>query len=246
MKKLEQAEEELTRLNQSKDKFYAILTHDLKNPFNAILLTTTQLIKKFPTLNNQEIEEYAQYIHDSAQSLYQLLENLLNWAQTQRGNLKFNPVMTDIYEVIYAILPGSVADAKNKNIQIISEIHENTIAFFDIEMISATIRNLINNAIKFSYTGSIIKIKAEKDKSNLIVSIIDSGIGISADKIPSIFSGDSYFTTTGTADETGSGLGLMICTEFIEKHGGKIWVESVPTKGSTFRFIIPLYDEFKH
>jgi len=238
--KIHQQNQELKRLNADKDRFIAILAHDLKNPFNALLGLSEVLFKEISKLSNDEIVEFANHINTSAKNTYNLLEDLLMWAISQSGKLPYNPQQLNITRVCNNIIEDLKLNASNKNITINSSSDNQINLFADLNMLKTILRNLVSNAIKFTHNGGCININVMQNETNTIISVIDNGIGIDSGKLTKLFDISQSQTTTGTADELGTGLGLILCKEFVEKHGGKIWVESEKEKGSTFYFTIPL------
>ncbi|MFC2130676.1 sensor histidine kinase [Bacteroidota bacterium] len=236
---LKKSEKNLIELNSTKDKFFSIIAHDLKNPLGSFKQTTEVLSMDFENLSDDDKKEYIQSMDKSAKQLFELLENLLTWSRSQRGKISFDPVETDISYVINNTVSLLNFQAANKNISLECNGSESNIGLFDANMISTVIRNLISNAIKFTPEGGTIKIGSGIEDDLLTAWIQDSGIGISKDNQAKLFRLDSTHTTQGTANETGTGLGLILCKEFIEKNGGEIWVESEEGKGSTFFFTVP-------
>jgi signal transduction histidine kinase/ligand-binding sensor domain-containing protein len=235
---LKETNQKLTVLNATKDKFFSIIAHDLKNPFNSILGFSEILLTKFKNLTEEKKQKYIEYIYESSQRIYRLLENLLQWASTQTGNIHFNPEVFDLSEVVDANYNLVKEILEKKKIVFVKNIPDNTRVFADRNMINTVVRNLLGNASKFTKNGEIsIDIKTNKDY--LEIRIADSGIGIPENKLASIFEMDQAKSTKGTANETGTGLGLILCKEFIEKNNGKIWVESEEGKGSEFKFTLP-------
>lgn len=234
------AETNLIKLNNAKDKFFSIIAHDLKNPFNALLGFSETLIHKYNDLSREQIYTYIDIINKSATSLYQLLENLLEWSKSQTGNINYIPEKFQVKEVADREIFNLIPAANRKNISIQTEISPNITAFADKNIISAVIRNLLNNAIKFTFYDGTILISARETRKKVEVSVSDNGVGISKVAKKKLFSLDYNVTTTGTNDEKGTGLGLLLCKEFVEKSGGTLWVDSKPGKGSTFTFTIPV------
>lgn len=239
-KKLERSESKLRGANQSKDKFFSIIAHDLKNPFNAILGLSDYIISNYSRLDKTKVLEFIENINKVSSQTYVLLENLLQWARTQMGKLEINIMAININEIVEEEVSFIKNTADSKEIKIIDLLEEAYFIYADRNMIGTVIRNLIANAIKFSYRGGKIVIHAEKVKDKLVVSIIDEGEGISEKSIKKIFDIDSSFSSAGTENEKGTGLGLIICKEFIENCKGKIGVESTEGKGSRFYFKLPL------
>jgi len=233
--------ERLIQLNIDKDHFMSILAHDLKSPFTALLGLSEILIEGIRKLDIDEIEEIASSINKSAQNSYNLLEDLLLWARTQKGKIPFKPQKLDLKDICRQILNILNPIAAAKNIKISHFAASEINVYADKEMLKTVLRNLVTNAIKFSHSGGVINISAEKTESGITISVSDSGIGISTDNIKKLFNISEVLSTHGTSGETGTGLGLLLCKEFVEKHGGKIWVESELGKGSVFKFTLPIY-----
>lgn len=243
--KAEKSEIRLHQLNADKDRFISILGHDLKNPFNSILGFSEILSTEIDSLNSDEIKEIAGHINKSARTTNKLLEDLLMWARTQQGKIPFNPQNLIFADICMNILEILNPNAKAKNITINYSSADPINVFADIDMLKTVLRNLVSNAIKFSNNGGVINIKAEENSDNITISVSDHGIGIAHDALKKLFDISEVLTTKGTAGETGSGLGLMLCKEFVEKHNGKIWVESEEGIGSTFIFTLPIKAQVK-
>ena len=231
--------EELKELNATKDKFFSIIAHDLKNPFNTILGFANELITEFKNLDNKEILRYLSIIHNSSKHAYTLLENLLLWARTQTNASDFQPVVYDLKTSVQEVVELLEDQAKKKNISIISHIADRCLALADKNMINTILRNLLTNAIKFTPQNGRIVLSADNRHNQIEITVSDTGVGILREELPYLFRIDRKTTTLGTEKEKGSGLGLILCREFVEKHGGEISVESEEGKGSTFKFIIP-------
>jgi signal transduction histidine kinase len=241
--KAEKSEIRLHQLNSDKDRFISILGHDLKSPFNNLLGLSEILKEDIRKLEIDEIESIANDINKTARTAYNLLEDILKWARTQQGKIPFNPQNISFADNCMNILEILKPSAKTKNITINYSARDEINIFADIDMLKTVLRNLVSNAIKFTNTGGTISIKAEQTDSNVTVSVLDNGIGIAPDDLNKLFDISLYITTKGTENETGTGLGLLLCKEFVEKHGGKIWVESEAGKGSEFKFSLPIYAE---
>jgi signal transduction histidine kinase len=198
------------------------------------------LIEEMKSGNNATIKESALLINTSAVQTLSLLENLLEWANSQRGKITFNPEPINLRELL--VEEFSLLDdmATGKNIELKSYLTDNLIVSADRNMIKTIFRNLISNAIKFTHKNGIVEVKAVPANENIEISVSDTGIGMISETKAKLFRIDGDLTTNGTEDEKGTGLGLFLCKEFVEKHGGKIWVESESGKGSTFKFILPL------
>ncbi len=232
--------EKLFQLNADKDRFISILGHDLKNPFSNILGLSEILAGEINNLNKEEIVDIARHINESANITNKLLEDILMWARVQRGNISYQPhelAFADILKNILEILnPGACA----KGIKISYANAAQINVYGDIDMLKTILLNLVSNAIKFTNNGGTINITAEKNYGHVTISVSDDGIGIEPDSLAKLFDISEVVTTKGTAGETGTGLGLLLCKEFVEKHGGKIWVESEAGKGSEFKFTLPV------
>jgi signal transduction histidine kinase len=238
-KKISEQKNELSELNATKDKFFSIIAHDLKSPFNSLLGFSNLLIEEFDNLPKDNLRKFASNIHQSADSLFKLLNNLLQWSQAQTGRIEYLPQKTDLYALINSIITLLTPNADEKQIRLVSNIAENEIAFLDENMVKTVFRNLVNNAIKFSSPGGEIRIENELLDNFIELSVIDYGVGIKKEDSEKLFMLDIKHSTTGTSGEKGTGLGLILCKEFVERHGGEIWVESEFGKGSKFKFTLP-------
>ncbi|MCG8410241.1 MAG: tetratricopeptide repeat protein [Bacteroidales bacterium] len=238
-KKLQESKERLKILNATKDKFFSIIAHDLRNPFNALYGLTKHLLDNFDNFSKNEIKQFNEVIYNSAADQLELLENLLYWSRTQRGKIKFSPRDIDLNEIILKNFDLMKMDAQRKNINLINEVNSDAVIYADYDMIMAILRNLISNAIKFSYENNFIKVNASTHKNYTEITIRDNGVGITSKNIKRLFRIDIHYSTTGTQKEQGSGLGLILCKEFVDAHKGEIWVESEINKGSIFKFTIP-------
>ena len=230
----------LLQLNSDKDLFISILSHDLKSPLNNLLGLSEVLTEDIRKLDLDEIEGIANNINKSARNANNLLEDILMWARAQQGNIPFKPQNLSFIDICKNILEifNPCANAKNITINYSATSHINV--FADSDMLKTVLRNLVSNAIKFTNSGGAINIIAKENVENIIISVSDNGIGIKPDNLSKLFDISEVLTTTGTAKETGTGLGLLLCKEFVEKHGGKIWVESEYGKGSEFKFTLPV------
>ena len=232
--------EELISFNAEKDKFFSIIAHDLRGPFSGFLGLTQIMAEDLPNLTMAQVQDFAVSMSKSATNLYQLLENLLEWSQIQKGSIPFNPAAIQLRSIVDEVLALGLETAKSKEIEISCDIPEGISVFADSHILQTVIRNLTSNAVKFTHKGGkvILSAKATNDKS-IEISIKDSGIGLSQKMIENLFRLDVQTGRKGTEGEPSTGLGLLLCKEFVEKHGGTIWVESEVGKGSVFYFIIP-------
>ena len=236
---IKKQKDELKRLNAFKDKFFSIIAHDLKSPFNSIVGLSEILVEQINEKDYEGIEKIGGIIHQSSLRAMNLLNNLMEWSRSQTGRMEFNPHQFDLKEFIHDIAPLFEDIALQKGIAIIRELPENVIVFADKDMINTVLRNLISNAIKFTKPGGEIIVSVNEEKDKIMVSVKDNGIGIPKAVIGKLFRIDENYSTRGTANEAGTGLGLMLCKELIERHDGEIWVESEVEKGSTFYFTLP-------
>lgn len=231
---------ELKELNASKDRFFSIIAHDLKNPFNTII-GFSEMLKEAVISNNQAtIYKYATMINDSSVQTFRLLENLLEWANSQRGKISFKPETVNLNELVTEEVAIITEMAKIKNIEIRNNLPEKLTVNADKNMVRTILRNLITNGVKFTHKNGLVEIMSLEYKNHIEISVKDNGIGLTGDTMAKLFRIDANLSSRGTANERGTGLGLFLCKEFVEKHGGKIWVESEDGKGSTFKFILPL------
>lgn len=233
------SEDELKSLNASKDKFFSIVAHDLRSPFTSLIGYSEFLKDDLNDLSKEEVELFANNIHESAQTVFNLLENLLQWSRVQTGRIQIDPEIYDISELVDSNFKLLKNNAAKKNIQVVNSIPPRTLVYSDHQTISSVVQNLLSNAIKFTPKEGKIELgcKLLKDKIDIYVS--DTGIGIKDEDKEKLFRIDMHLTTAGTEKEEGSGLGLILCKELVEKNKGEIWVESQLGKGSTFHFTLP-------
>lgn len=238
---LRENEKKLQELNASKDLFFSIIAHDLRSPFNSLIGLSELMVELVNEQDYESIAKYARVFHETSKNTYSLLENLLDWSRTQTGAIPYSPEYIELHTFIDEEIQLSAAIAQEKNIQIVNELTGKSLVFADRTMLASILRNLLSNAIKFSYREGKIVIRAEKQANMMRVSVQDYGVGISTINQEKLFRLESSFTTKGTANERGTGLGLILCKAFVEKHEGQIWVKSQEGKGSTFHFTIPLF-----
>lgn len=231
--------QKLRELNAMKDKFFGIIAHDLRNPFSAIFGYTDILLHEFESLDDEEKKRLISSIDDSGRQTYKLLENLLYWSRSQTGRMDFNPKQLNLKEIILEIFFLLESSARYKNITLYTDAEENITGLGDEDMIKTVLRNLIANGIKFTNHGGKISVRVKNIDGNVEVTVEDTGVGISKEIKEKLFQIDNVSTSVGTNGEKGTGLGLILCREFVEKNGGKIWAESEVGKGSKFIFTIP-------
>jgi PAS domain S-box-containing protein len=235
--------EELLRLNASKDKFFSIIAHDLKNPFSAIIGSSDLLVSRSDKNDTEEIDRYAKIINQSSKKALDILLNLMDWSQIQTGSTKYVPESLDVHGLVEEAIQLLGCNAEEKSISIQNQIPQETRIFADKLMMSIVLRNLISNAIKYTHLEGIVSISSIQEENKIVVYVKDNGIGIAEDKIQKLFKIDGIYSTPGTKKEKGTGLGLILCKEFLEKNKGSIWIESAVGKGSTFYFSLPLNAE---
>lgn len=241
---IKQYENQLLLLNRDKDRFISIIAHDLKNPFNAILGLSDLLVENIHNYGPDVIERQLKFINSSAQQFYFFLDEILLWAKAKSGKLPFQPQKLNVRDICYGIIEIYKLNAHIKNITVKYQENEAISVFADRNMLKTIIANLLSNAIKFTRNNGVIDIYVKQNHLSTIVMVSDNGIGIKPEILPTLFEKSKTFTTDGTAAEKGSGLGLSLCSEFIEAHNGKIWVESEYGKGSKFSFSIPANSQY--
>jgi signal transduction histidine kinase len=234
---------ELNELNASKDKFFSIIAHDLKNPFNTIIGFSEILSEEIGSGNQVKSIEYANMIKTSAVQTFRLLENLLEWANSQTKKISFKPSDINLRELFTEDFNILNDMAYRKNIELKILIPEKLIIRADRDMIKTVIRNLVSNAIKFTAKGGKVEANAAISGKQVEISVSDTGIGMTKEVMVKLFRIDAKLSTRGTENERGTGLGLFLCKEFVEKHGGRISVESEPGRGSIFRIVLPVSTE---
>ena len=238
-KDLLHSEQILKESNDSKDKFLSIIAHDLKNNFNNIQGFSELLTKNFDELKNEEIKKYIYHINEASALSHNLLENLLNWSRSETGSININPKLISIHNLISDSINLYQNNLEKKKILIETNTNPDLKAFADPNMFQTIIRNLLSNAIKFTPFEGKIKINVKAENKFIRISVIDNGIGITSENIKKLFKLKETFSTHGTNHETGTGLGLILCKDFIERNGGEISVSSKPDQGSTFSFTLP-------
>ncbi len=234
---------ELKALNASKDKFFSILAHDLKNLFGTLIGFSDILNFEYNELEEKEKEFFISKIFNISKNSYELLTNLLDWARSQSGRMEFNPEQFELTDVADDVLKLLSPSAEKKNITIIKDIPSQTQLLGNINMVKTILRNLVSNSIKFTKDNGEIRIHFQEKGGYAEISVIDNGSGMSREQLSALFSIEKIKTSVDNEDMQGTGLGLVLCKEFCEKHNGRIWAESTPGKGSIFTFTIPLFFE---
>jgi signal transduction histidine kinase len=238
---VEQRTNKLIEIVSTNGKFLSIIAHDLRSPFSSILGILEILKLSLKDITKDEIEEYIDIVYNSANNTLTLLDNLLIWAVSQNKERNFNPVKINLYELLREEIEILKTLANQKQIAINHSIAPDLNVTADLQMVKTIIRNLINNAIKYSNINGEIAINASKNKQFVEVTVKDNGVGISAENQRKLFKIDSFHSTPGTHNEKGTGLGLLLCKEFVELHGGNIRIDSEAGKGSRFAFTLPHY-----
>ena len=232
------ANRQLTELNATKDKFFSLIAHDLKGPFNNIVGLSNLLLESIETGDTKEIDIYAKLMQNASGQTMELLVNLLEWSRSQTGAIKYQPSLVNLSLLVDEVIALSKSQADVKHISLFRKSSDPIFISLDKTMISTVLRNLIANAIKFSYENSSIEVEIQSDNGHIRVQVSDHGVGITESSLNKLFRIDQSFSTKGTKDEKGTGLGLILCKEFIDNHKGKIWAESISGEGSRFIFTI--------
>lgn len=247
---IEKQKHQLLELNATKDKFFSIIAHDLINPFSFLMGYSSLLYEKFDTYTPMELKEMIGHLNHTSKQTYDLLQNLLQWSRAHSRRLENKPIKIKLVEIVLNNLALTKNNSLDKNIEISHYIPENLCVFVDYNMINTVLRNLISNAIKFTPNGGKITISLDEmgkssslDDKFVIITVTDTGVGISPEKISKLFKIEENTTTLGTKNERGTGLGLILCNEFVEMMGGEIWIESEIGTGSKFYIKIPLWTE---
>jgi signal transduction histidine kinase len=230
----------LKELNSTKDKLFSIISHDLRSPFSAILGFQDLLVSNYSGYTDEERIEMLRQVQSTTNQVYYLVENLLSWSRIQTNSIKPIPVLFNLKEILPDKIDLYQDIAKVKGITLESKIPDNLEGYADINIMTGVLRNLINNSIKFTPNGGKITISAEQENNHVLISVNDTGTGMSTTQINELFSIETTKSKQGTNGEPGSGLGLILCKEFTEKNKGQLRIESEEGKGSTFSFTIPL------
>lgn len=237
---LQKYSDELQELNATKDKLFSIIAHDLKSPFNSIIGLSEIIKNEAAELDAANIEQYAGAIYSTSLQTFRLLENLLDWARIQQSQMIFRPVSIVLKEVVEEVIELLIEMANSKRIDLINCVSDQIIVSADQDMLKTILRNLVSNALKFTSTNGKVEIRAISRPDKIEITVNDTGTGIKKDDLDKLFKIGSNCSQQGTQNEKGTGLGLILCREFVEKHGGRIWVESEVGKGSSFSFTLPI------
>lgn len=240
---IKETEQKLRDSNATKDKFFSIIAHDLINPFNTLLGFSKLLQENLAEKKTDNLFKYSTLIHESLQQTYNLLVNLLEWSRAQSGKISFKPGELSLLNLVNDVFTLNNFIASRKNITFTYETEQDFRLFADQNMLLTILRNLTSNAVKYSHEHGRVKIDAKKDNQMIIISVRDNGVGMDKEAIKKLFRIDSQLSKPGTANEKGTGLGLIICKDFVEYHGGKLWVDSELGKGTVFSFSIPVHSD---
>ena len=236
---LSKTNEEIRLANENKDKLLSIIAHDLRNPFSVLITFSKLIMDSYEEFSKEDILTYMKSFYDTSKQGFNLLDNLLKWSKSQTGKMEIIREKLDMNDLTEETITLLNSQALNKNIKLYNNVPKNLYAFADTNMILTVLRNLITNAIKFTDKGGKVEIFGEIKDTQVIIQVKDTGVGIAADDVPKIFRIDIKHSTSGTEGERGTGLGIILCKEFIEKNNGTLSVESQPGKGSTFFFSLP-------
>lgn len=237
---IKEQNDELIRLNKDKDRFITIIAHDLKSPFNGILGLLDVLTENIRNYDIEKISELLNLIKSSSQNTFALLEDILIWVKANSNKINFEPEILNLPTLYHEVIENLKQNATAKSITINNLFTDDSTVFADKNMLKMVLRNIISNAVKFTRKQGCINVSVEKNQAEIIITVSDNGVGIEPERLNNLFDISNTISTVGTANEKGTGLGLVICKEFIEKHGGKIWAESELGKGSDFKFTLPL------
>jgi len=238
--RLIESEKHLMEVNATKDKFFSIISHDLRNPFASIVSFSRILRRDFHNLDENELRELLHELDKSILKINNLLENLLQWSRSQSGRIKFLPEFIMLHDVVQENIHLFASKAKEKGIKAVVAVEKDLVVYADLNMMQVIIRNLLSNALKYSESGSMVEISATVSDGLCHVFVKDQGVGISPEQLDGIWDSHDVKTTYGTRDEKGSGLGLILCKEFVERNKGEISVESVLNQGTVFHFTVPI------
>ena len=239
MSQLEESEKALKELNAMKDKFFSIIAHDLKNPFNSILGLSSLLHEAYDNFPENQRKAFIKNICEASENTFKLLQNLLEWSRTQTGQIEYSPRLLEVEPLVMDNIAILRSGFVRKKIEVHASLSMGVRIFADENMVRLVLRNLLANALKFTHPGGRVEVHAESGKKETVIAVKDNGVGLSKENLEKVFRIDFPHKSKGTASESGSGLGLILCKEFIVKNKGRIWVTSEPGNGSTFSFSLP-------
>jgi two-component system, sensor histidine kinase and response regulator len=232
--------EELNRLNATKSRFFGVIAHDLRGPFMGLLGALELMKDSIETLDPETLRTMAASLHESAEKTYHLLNNLLEWARSQQNQVEYHPTQLVLYQVVFEIAQLFRPTARQKSVEIVNDVSPEIMVTADRNMLSTVLRNLINNAVKFTPAAGTVTISAAVDDQMVTVTVADTGVGIPESALPHLFDLEHSSSREGTSGEKGSGLGLLLARDYVDRHGGRIWATSTPGAGSRFSFTVPL------
>jgi two-component system, sensor histidine kinase and response regulator len=238
-KNMQQSETELREANAAKDKFFSIIAHDLRNPFNSILGFSDLLLKHYESYDQEEVLTFITMINEASWQAHNLLENLLNWSRSQTGRIQFDPTGIDVASIIESAFKLYEGNSSEKNLDMVCKVKKGCLVYGDLNMVATIIRNLISNAIKFTRPRGKITVYSRNRAGMVDILVEDSGVGIPKDMLEKLFRIDENVTRSGTANEEGTGLGLVLCQEFAEKNKGSIKLSSKEGKGTIITLTLP-------
>ena len=244
-KDIRKSEQELREANAAKDKFFSIIAHDLRNPFNSILGFSDLLLKHYESYDQEEVLTFIKMINEASRQAHNLLENLLNWSRSQTGRVQFKPAVIDVFPLVDSVFQLYEGISTEKNQELLNRVKQGTLVYGDLNMVSTIIRNLVANAIKFTQPRGRITVSDRNRGNTVDIMVDDTGVGIPEEMVERLFRIDENVTRSGTANEEGTGLGLVLCQEFAEKNHGKIRVSSKVGKGTRFTLSLPKKDNSK-
>jgi len=236
---MQEQKKKLEELNRTKDTFFSIIAHDLRGAFMPLVGSMSILERVIKPYDDEKLHKFSKRISESVRNINKLLDNLLSWGRIQRQKLSVTPQSVDMYKLMEWLTDLYQEQAKQKNIQLLHSIPKDLFVWADSNMVETIFRNLITNAIKFTTTGGTVSVTNTRENNHIIISVTDSGIGISEERLAGIFKTDIKNKTKGTAGETGTGLGLILCNDFVKLNNGKISVESQVNQGTTFAVHLP-------
>lgn len=230
---------ELAEINATKDKFFSIISHDLRSPLSGLMQVLLIIVEDYDSLQNDEKQQMITDVANTSKRTYDLMENLLEWSSVQTGNIPFYPQKIKLLTLLNNLEALYNQNLKSKGITLKINVEPEISVFADKKMTETILRNLLSNAIKFTYPNGTVSVSSEPGNDFVVIKVIDTGVGINTEKLSELFQVDKVQSTWGTAKETGTGLGLILCKELVEKQNGKIWVESKEDEGTTFYFTLP-------
>lgn len=239
---IEKQRDQLEKANITKDKFFSIIAHDLKNPFHSIMGFTDLLLKNYDDFEDTKKQEFLGLINESSQYANNLLDNLLHWSRTQTESIKYSPIKFDLHSLVNEIQHMLHGNAEKKQLALLNLVPEASYVYADKNMIDTVLRNLVSNSIKFTPTEGTISIEAVPGEKLTHITVKDNGVGIPLDKQNKLFNFGEFHSTSGTAGEPGTGLGLIICFEFVKKHRSELSFSSESGKGTSFSFDLALHE----